>query len=205
VLGIALVVVERRDRTVDRDFMKVRPAKATDLRVRIGKQAPLQQRVIGKVDPWNNVAGAEGDLFGFCEKIVRVAVEHHFSQWRNRYQFFRDQLGRVKNIEIKLMLIFLRDDLDTELPLRVIARLNGVPQITAMEVRVFACELLRFVPHQRASAYTWAPVKFDEVRLALRVDETKGVHAEALHASQAFRNGPVGHGPNDHVSGFRHQ
>ena len=203
-LGIALVVVERRDRTVDRDFMKVRPAKTADLRVCVGKQAPLQQRIVGKIDPRHDMPRAERNLLGFCEEIVRVAVEHHFAQGCDGYQFFGNQLGGVKNVKIELVFVFLRDDLHPEFPLRVIARFDGVPQITAMEVSVFACELLRFVPHQRASTCARPPVELDEVRLAFSVDKAKGMHAEALHASQAFRNGPVGHGPNNHVSRFRH-
>ncbi len=31
------------------------------------------------------------------------------------------------------------------------------------------------------------------------------MHTEALHAAQAFRDGPVGHRPDDHVRRFRHQ
>ncbi|MNF77495.1 hypothetical protein D3C84_596430 [compost metagenome] len=48
-------------------------------------------------------------------------------------------------------------------------------------------------------------MEFDEARLALGIDQAKGVHAEALHAAQAFRDRPVGHCPHHHVRRLRYQ
>jgi hypothetical protein len=75
----------------------------------------------------------------------------------------------------------LGEDLQAELPFRVFAGLDGVPQVATMESRIGARDLDRLVPHQRMGAELGLPVELDEVRLALRIDEAEGVHAEALH------------------------
>src|SRR5690606_29442096 len=59
VLRITLTIVIRCNRTVDRDFVEVRPAQTADLRVGVGKQATLQQRIVGEVDAGHDVARAE--------------------------------------------------------------------------------------------------------------------------------------------------
>ena len=74
-----------------------------------------------------------------------------------------------------------------------------------MEVGVFACEFLRFIPHQRTRARAGAPMEFDEIGRTLSIDQPKGMDAEALHAAQAFGNGAVRHRPNHHVRRLWHQ
>ncbi len=162
VLRVTLAVVERRHRTVDRQLMEVRPAESADLRVGVGEQSTLQQRVIGKVDAWHDVARAESDLLGFREEVVRVAVQGHFAQRRNRNDFLGDDLGRVEDVEVEVVFVLFFDDLHAQLPFRVVAHLDRFPQVATMVVGVFTGELLRLVPHQRAGAGGRAPVEFDE-------------------------------------------
>ena len=50
-----------------------------------------------------------------------------------------------------------------------------------------------------------APVEFYESRLAVRIDQSEGMHAEALHHAVAAGNGAVGHRPQHHMRRFRHQ
>ncbi|MNH14622.1 hypothetical protein D3C77_368800 [compost metagenome] len=145
-LGVTLAVMVRRQRAVDRNLVEVRTAKSADLRIGVGEQAPLQQRVVGKVDAGDDMPRAKGNLLGFSKEIVRIAVEHHLAQRDHRHQFFGDDLGRVEQVEIKCMLILFRDDLHTELPLRVVAGFNRLPKIAPMVVGIFARKLLRFVP-----------------------------------------------------------
>ncbi|MNN15184.1 hypothetical protein D3C81_1282840 [compost metagenome] len=204
-LGIALTVVVRRQWPVDRNLVKVRTAEAADLSIGVGKQSALQQRIIGKVDARNDMPGAEGDLFGFGEEIVRVTVEHHLAQWCHRHQLFRDDLGRVEQVEVKFMLILFGDDLHTELPLRIIAGLDCFPEVAAMVVGVLAGQFLCFIPKQRTDTSLGLPVEFDEARLAFSVYQPEGMHTKALHGAQAFRNGPVRHRPDHHVRRLRHQ
>ena len=54
-MAFALIVVDGVERTVDRQLGKIRP-DARDLRVRIGEQPPLQQRVIAEI----NAGGPRG-------------------------------------------------------------------------------------------------------------------------------------------------
>src|SRR6185503_15669758 len=71
---VAIVVVNRRHRAVDGNFVKVRPAKSRQLRIEIGKQTSLKQWIVGEVNSRNDVADVKGDLFSFCKEVVRVAV-----------------------------------------------------------------------------------------------------------------------------------
>ena len=48
--AVALVVVDLRDRRVDRDLVEVRPAEPRDLRVDVRVDAAGQQRIVGEVD-----------------------------------------------------------------------------------------------------------------------------------------------------------
>src|SRR5476649_1999948 len=143
VQGIALAVVEGSDRAVDRDFVKVWAAESADLRVGVGKQPTLQQWIVGEVDAWDDVPRAKRNLLGFGEEIVRVAVQHHFAQWCDRDDFFRDQFGRVEDVEVEAVLVLFFDNLYAKFPFRVVPGLDGLPEIATVEVSVFTGEFLR--------------------------------------------------------------
>ena len=147
-LGITLVIVKRCNRPVDRDFVEVRPTQTADLRVGIREKTTLQQRIIGEVDTRHDMPWAKRDLLGLREEVIGVAIKHHLAQRSDRYQFFGDQLGRIKNVEVEFMLVFLRDDLNAEFPFRIVACFNRFPQISAVVIGIFACQFLCFVPHQ---------------------------------------------------------
>ena len=66
-----------------------------------------------------------------------------------RQQFLRDQLGRIENVEVKLVGEFLVEQLHLQLPFRKVAGLNRVPQVSAMEVGVGAIDFHRLVPKYR--------------------------------------------------------
>ncbi|MNY45938.1 hypothetical protein D3C86_1810760 [compost metagenome] len=91
---------------------------------------------------------AEGYLFGFGKKVVRIAVEHHLAQRRYRHQFLRDDLGWIEQVEIEPVLVLLRDDLHAEFPLRVVTHLDGFPQVAAMVIGILTRKLLGFIPQQ---------------------------------------------------------
>ncbi|MCY1560925.1 hypothetical protein D9M68_981220 [compost metagenome] len=90
----------------------------------------------------------EGNLFGFSEKVVRVAVEHHFAQRCDGHNFFGNEFGRIKDIEIEGVFVLFLHHLNTEFPFRIVPALDRLPQITAMVVGVLSRKLLRLVPHQ---------------------------------------------------------
>ncbi|MCY1333938.1 hypothetical protein D9M69_196790 [compost metagenome] len=202
---VALVVVERTERLVDRDLVEVRPAEAQQLRVGIGEQPALHQRVVAEIDARHDVADVEGHLLGLGEEVVGVAVQHHAPHHPHRHQFLGDQLGRVEQVEAEAQLVLFLHHLQAQLPFRVVAALDVLPQAATVEVRVLAGELLRLVPDQRADARLRPPVELHQARLALVVDQPEAVHAEPLHGAEAHRDGAVGHGPEHHVRRLRRQ
>ena len=109
--AVTLEVVVRAGRAVNRNFVEVRPAETADLRIGIGEEAPLQQGIVGEIEPWDNMARMEGHLFVFGKEVIRVTIEHHFANPLHRHQRFWDQFRRVEQVEIKLELILFRDQL----------------------------------------------------------------------------------------------
>ncbi len=57
------------------------------------------------------MSGMKSDLFIFGEEIIRIAVQHHFTDALHRNQLFRDQLGRVEQVKIELKFIFFGNQL----------------------------------------------------------------------------------------------
>ena len=104
---IALVVMKRAHRPVDRNLVEVRAAQAADLRIRVREQTPLQQRIVREIDARHDMPRMERHLFGFGEEVVRVAIERHLADDLHRHQFFRNQLGRIEQVEVEVVFILL--------------------------------------------------------------------------------------------------
>lgn len=86
-VAITLVVVDLDHRPVDGDLGKIRATQADQLRIQVGEEATLQERVIGEVDTRHHMAGMERNLFGLGKEVVGVAVEHHLADALHRHQF----------------------------------------------------------------------------------------------------------------------
>src|SRR5437762_13759569 len=56
-----------------------------------------------------------------------------------------------------------------------------------MEIRVSAIDFQRLIPHHRLHAEFRLPVKLDERRFTLRIDEAKRVDAEPFHEAKRPR------------------
>ena len=149
--------------------------------------APGQQRVVAEVDAGHDMGGAKSHLFGFGEKVVGVAVQHHAAHGRDGHQFFGYLLGRVEHVKIEAFGLRFAEDLQAQFPLGTGTGFDGLPQVTAVEVWVGTGNLHRFVADQRMRAQQRLPVELDEVRHALRIHQLEGVHAKALHHAQAAR------------------
>jgi hypothetical protein len=175
---------------------------AAELRVEVGKQAALEERVVREVDAGHDVGRAEGDLLGLGEEVVGIAVEGELADAAQRHERLGPDLARVEGVERELVLVGVVDHLHRELVLGKGAALDGLPEIAAVEVSVLAGEFLRFVPDERVDAEHGLPVELDEAGLALSVDEAEGVDAEAVHHGEAARDGAVGEVPHDHVHRF---
>ena len=167
-IAITLMVVHGRYRPVDRNLVEVRATQANQLRIGIGEQTTLQQRIIGEVDAGHNVAGVKGHLLGLGKKVVGVAIEGQLADAFDRDEFFRNDFRGIEQIEVELMFVFFLHDLNAELPLRIVAVLDGFPEIAPVKIGVLTGNLLRFIPDDRMHAEERLPVKFHKTRLALR-------------------------------------
>ena len=76
-----------------------RAAEACDLRVQVGEQPSLHQRIIGYLNARHQISGVEGDLLGFGEIVGGVAVQRQLPDQLHRNEFFRDQFGRVEQVD----------------------------------------------------------------------------------------------------------
>ena len=74
-----------------------------------------------------------------------------------------------------------------------------------MEIRIGAVDLDRLVPQHRLQPELRLPVKFDEGRFVLGVDQAEGVDAKAFHEAERARDRAVRHHPHDHVHAFGRQ
>ena len=203
--AIALEVVVRAGRAINRDLVEVRSAQSADLRIGIGEQTPLQQRIVSEVQPRYDVARMESSLFVFGEEVIRVAVEDHFADALHRHQLFRNQLGRIQQVKIIFEFIFFRDELEAQFILRIIARFDGFPQFTAMEIRIAPRQFLRLIPDQRGFTRYGLPVETNKRGFTFGVNQPEGVDAKTFHGAIATRDTAIGHRPHHVVQGFRLQ
>jgi hypothetical protein len=178
--AVTVVVVDGSVRHVDGELLKVGAAVAVQLGVEVREKAPLQQRVLGKVDAAHDVAGLEHDLLRLGEVVGGVAIQLHQAQLRDRHKLLGDDLGGVQQVEAECQRLVLVDNLDAKLPLRAVARLDGIPEILAVEVGVLARNDLRLLPDKTGLALARLPVPLDKLRRAVLLYETVGVDAEAI-------------------------
>jgi len=82
--AISLVVGDRANRSVDRDFLEIRSSKSSDLSIEIREVSSLKKRIIAGLNSWNEVLGAESDLLGLGEVVADVAIENHLADTSNR-------------------------------------------------------------------------------------------------------------------------
>ena len=112
----------------------------------------------------------------------------------DRDDLLRPQLGGVEDIEGHLGDVVLGEELDTEVPLGVLAGVDGVGEVPAVEVRVDAGELVGLGPHQGVDAERPASSGTSPASsVAGGVDQPERVDAEALHHPVTPRDRPVRH------------
>ncbi len=110
------------------------------LRIAVNDQPSLEDRVVGKIDAGHHVGRAEGDLLHFGKFIVDVPVQRQFADFMDGDEFFRPEFCRVENVEIVLEFVFHRDELHAEFKFRIIALVDGLAEVSSVEVRVDAAE-----------------------------------------------------------------
>ena len=184
---------------------EVRAAQPFELGIEIGKVAALEQRIVAEVDARHDIVRAKRDLLRLREEIIDASVEHQPADLSNRHFLFGNDLRRVQHIEGELFRKRIVEELEAEFPFRVVSGLNGVPEVTPVEIGIGAVDLDRLVPHHRLQSEFGLPVEFDERRLAFGVHQAKGVDAEAFHEPERARDRAVRHDPHDHVHALRHE
>lgn len=197
---ITVVVVDGHDGPVDGDLLKVGASVAAQLRVEVREDTALQQRIFAKVEAANNVAGLElgnmsaigasatgakravsyHDLLRLSKVVARVPVQPHLANLLQRDELLGDDLGGVQDVNAEVEGLVLIDDLHVQLPFGVVALLDGLPEVLAVEVGVRAGGDLGLFPDEAGLAKRGLPVELDELRLALVVDKAVGVDAEAV-------------------------
>ena len=199
-MAVLLVIADRAALgRVHRDLGEIRPAQPFQLRVQIGKIAALQQGIIGKVDTWDHIGGAKGDLFSFGKEILDRAVKPYRADDLHRAILFGDQLGRVQHVKGKAVGKGLIKQLHAQFPFRKIPPVDGIPQIAAVPVGVCPVAFDRLVPKDGLQAHFGLPVKFDEGGYTFGGDEAKGMNAKPLHCGERARDRAVRHRPHDCV------
>lgn len=124
-IEIYLVIVHSVDRSVDGDLHEIGRVHTVQLCVQVTEQTALKQRIVGKANTANNVTRVEGNLLRLRKVVVNVAVQYHLADTRHRNQRLGNNLGRVQEIKVKLVFVFLRYDLYTEFPFWIVATLNS--------------------------------------------------------------------------------
>ena len=204
-MAVALEVLHRAARLVDRDLVEVRAAQPLQLGVEIGEVTALQQRIVGEVDARHDVCGAERHLLGLREDVGGVGVQHHPPDDPQGEHLLRDVFRGVEHVEVPLARKVLVEQLDRQLPLREFLLLDVGPKVAAVEVGVGAVDLDRLIPHHGLQPHLRPPVELDVGALASLVDEPERMDAKALHGPIAARDRAIGHDPHDHVHRLRRQ
>jgi hypothetical protein len=168
--AVALEIAHRTARPIDRQFVEICAAEPADLRVGIGEQPALQQRVVGEIEAGHEMARMEGCLLCFGEEIDGIAIQGHPSDNFDGDDLFRDDLGRVQHVEIEAVGLLLVEGLHAEFPDGKVAFGDCLEKVAPMKIGVGAVDLDRFVPHHRGRADGRAPMELDESRFPLVVD-----------------------------------
>ena len=123
----------------------------------------------------------------------------------DRHEFFGDDLGRVEKVEAEFVLVLLLDDLETELPFGEVAPLDRLPEVAAVEVRVFAGDLLGLFPHERANALPGFQWNFTKRDLPCALTSRKVWTPKPSIIAKAARDGAIAHHPHQHVGALGRQ
>src|SRR5688500_18880246 len=202
-MAVLLKMSERALGRVDRDMREVGATEPLELCIEIGEVPALEQRIVAEVDAGHDVLSAKSDLLGLGEEIVDAAVEHEAADAPHRHFLFGYDLRGIEHVEIEFVREIFIEELKSELPFGIVARLDRIPEIPAMEVGVGAVDLDGFVPYHRLEPKLGLPMKLDEGRLSGRIDEAKSMDAEPFHEAEGAWNRSIRHNPHDHVHAFR--
>ena len=166
------------------------------------------------------MARAESSLLSFREELVDNLVQDHFADRNDRYKIFWPNLCCIEDVEVKTVLLSIRNDLETKRPLWRSSVLDGFFKVLAMEVwqyaapfpvnidpdgsnmiltRILSTDLQSLVPHQAVNTKLGQPVELHEEPLVLGIDQGVGIDPETLHHAEGTWDATVRHSPHHHV------
>ena len=82
---------------------------------------------------------------------------------------------------MKYIRLEITTHLNTELPLGICTRDDGLLEVLPVEVWILPGDLEGFIPHQAMDSKLRCPVKLDEMTFPFSVNEGERVDAEPLH------------------------
>src|SRR3981189_734980 len=104
------------------------------------------------------MARLEANLLGLSEIVGGVTVELHLSKPGNRNNIQRQELGRVQHIKAIGQDVSLIHNLNTELVLRELSRLNSIEKVLAMEIDILTRNGLGLFPEHTSDTLQRSPV-----------------------------------------------
>ena len=167
--AITLVVVDRADRTVDRQLLGV-GTDTVAVCIGVGPQTSLQHAVRGGADTRHEVGRREDGLFDFREVVLRVAIELHLADFHQREVTVRPHLGQIERVDVVVTCLGFGHHLQVDGPARTLATLEAGEHVVLVEVR---CDLRRLIVGQRLVALVGLEVPLDPDTLALVVPQAQ--------------------------------
>ena len=201
---IALVVANRRDRSIDGDLKVVR-AQPVTLSVPVGKGSTLQELVGGEFDAGDDGCRTESGLFYFGKVVFWIAIQYHLADQHEREFVLGPGLGWIQVIETLFRLVGDPHDLHIQGTLNGLASGNRAVQVANGNVRVNASQASGFVAVNGLDSRRRLPVILDVDSFPFRVHPIVGVDAKPFHRMIALDRASVGEEPGDHVGRFRSQ
>lgn len=103
------------------------------------------------------------DLLNFSKVVDGVDIQSQDSKRLQRSKLLGNDLSRVQDVKTKGGGLVLVNDLDVELPLGEVPRLDGIPEVLAVKVGVLARDVLSLIPDQAGLALLGLEVPLDQL------------------------------------------
>jgi len=121
--------------------------------------------------PWDNNCRTESKLLILCKEVVNVLVQHHTSNRLKRQDILRPGLGHIERVKVELVFISRINDLDKELPFRVVSSSYRVIQVLSRMTVVGSSNTNCIFFQKRLDSTSWFPMELHVVSFASFVDQ----------------------------------
>lgn len=187
---VALERVEGVERPVDGDLGVV-DAQPVAVRVRVGEEPRLQDRVGRGLDAGDQVRRREGDLLHLGKIVVRVAVQRQLAHGPQRHLGLRPHLGQVEDVPPEALGLRGRERLDGDGPAGGLAALDGLEEVLRVPVRVLGGHAPGLLVGEGLAALVRLEVDLHVHERPVGLGELHGVARVAVHVPVRVRRAPV--------------